>query len=173
MPDEVDDLILQMQHLVAEARASTAARSHSDRATKLKTQAQTLAAQAQEELDSAQKAQADGEAMLARARTPGLAPLEAADLLVAGRTQSQDAKTRAIKARARLDFALSRMDEAERLEWNAMQAQAAAETHAQLAESGDDSSRAPTLPLATREAADSGAISGATAGGGTSAGSSR
>ncbi len=165
MPDEVDDLILQMQHLVAEARASTAARSIGDRAARLKTQAQTLAAQAQEELESAQKAQADGEAMLSRARTPGLAPLEAADLLVAGRTQAQDGKTRAIKARARLDFALSRMDEAEREEWNAMQAQAAAETHAQLAESGADSSRAPTLADSTAADTSAAADGSGTAGG--------
>jgi hypothetical protein len=51
---------------------------------------------------------------------------------------AQEAKTRLVKARARLNFALDQMDEAERGEWNVLQAQAQAEAHAQLAESGDD-----------------------------------
>ena len=69
-----------------------------------------------------------------RARTAGLAPLEAADLLAQGKAEGQEARTRAVKARARLNFALDRMDDAERREWEALQAEARAETHAQLAD---------------------------------------
>ena len=54
--------------------------------------------------------------------------------LVGSRQEAQDAKTRVVKARARLNFALDQMDEAERLAWDALQASARAETHGQLAE---------------------------------------
>ena len=69
-----------------------------------------------------------------RARSGGLPPLEAADLLLQAKAEANEARTRAVKARARLNFALDRMDEAERREWEALQAEARAETHAQLAE---------------------------------------
>ena len=39
-----------------------------------------------------------------------------------------------MKARARLNYALDRMDEVERREWEALQAEARAETHGQLAD---------------------------------------
>ena len=145
MPDEVDDLILQMQHLEAAAKASQESRAQGNRAAKWKTQAQKLAAEAQDELAAAEKQQAEGEAELAQAHQPGMPTLQAADLLMSGKQKAQDGKTRAVKARARLNFALDQMDEAERGEWQAMQAEARAETHAQLAASGDDSSRMPDL----------------------------
>ena len=139
MPDEVDDLILKMQHLEAEAREAQTARHLGGRSTGLKSRAQQMAAQAQTDLEAAQKEQAEGETAVQRARTPGLAPLEAADLLVGGRAKAQEGKTRVVKARARLDFALGQMDEADHQAWDAMQA----ETHASLAESGADSSKMP------------------------------
>jgi len=143
MPDEVDDLILKMQHLEAEAREAQTAHHLGGRSTGLKSRAQQMAAQAQTDLEAAQKEQAEGETAVQRARTPGLAPLEAADLLVGGRAKAQEGKTRVVKARARLDFALGQMDEADHQAWDAMQAEARAETHASLAESGADSSKMP------------------------------
>src|SRR6266850_2067164 len=58
----------------------------------------------------------------------------AADLLAQSKSEAQEARTRAVKARARLNFALDRMEDAERREWEALQAEARAETHAQLAD---------------------------------------
>ena len=116
MPDEVDDLILKMQHLEAQARAAVSARTQGDRASKLKTRAQQMAALAQDELAAAEKDLAEGEAKQQRARAPGTSPLEASDLLLSGRALAQDAKTRVIKSRAKLNFALDQMDEAERLD---------------------------------------------------------
>ena len=142
MPDDADDLILKMQHLEAAARESQAARAKSGRFDALKSKAQQLAVAAQLEIDAAAREQAEGEAREAQARTPGTAPLAAAELLTSGRTLAQEAKTRLIKARARLNFALDQMDVADRSDYEALQAEARAEAHAQLAESGDDSSSA-------------------------------
>ncbi len=134
MPDEADELILKMQHLEAQAREGERARAGEAGSSQLKTAAQKMAQEAQAEVDAAQKALSEGEAKGVRAREPGLPTLEAADLLVAGRQEAQDARTRLVKARARLNFALDRMDDAERGEWEALQASARAETHGQLAD---------------------------------------
>ena len=48
--------------------------------------------------------------------------------------EAQAAKTRLVKARARLNFALDQMEEAERAEWEALQAEARAEAHGQMAD---------------------------------------
>ena len=109
------------------------ARVGSLRADKLKTQALKLAAQAQADLETAEKKLAEGEAKLQTARTPGLPPLEAADLLTAGRQLVQENKPAVVKARAKLNFALDRMDDADREAWKALQAEARADAHAQLA----------------------------------------
>ena len=132
MSDKVDDLIQQMQHLEASSKAAGQARVGNLRADKLKTQALKLAAQAQSDLDLAEKKLAEGEAKLQTARTPGLPPLEAADLLLEGRALVQENKPAVIKARAKLNFALDRMDDADRESWQALQAEARAEAHAQL-----------------------------------------
>src|SRR3954462_12633662 len=134
MPDDADELILRMQHLEAQARAQQEARTKGSGADRVKSAAQRLAMEAHRELDDAEAAQRLAEEKQERARTGGLSPLEAADLLVQGKAEAQDAKTRAVKARARLNYALDRMDEVERREWEALQAEARAETHAQLAE---------------------------------------
>jgi hypothetical protein len=134
MPDDADELILRMQHLEAQARAQQDARAKQTGSQRLKTAAQRLAAEAQQELAEAEAAQKLAEDKQERARTAGLPPLEAADLLVAGKAEAQGAKTRAVKARARLNLALDRMDDAERREWEGLQAEARAETHAQLAD---------------------------------------
>ena len=134
MPDEADELILKIQHLEAQARESERARAGDAAAAQLKSAAQKMAHEAQAEVDAAQRAQAEGDAKVARGLAPGVPTLEAADLLVAGRQEAQDARTRLVKARARLNFALDRMDDAERAEWDALQASARAETHGQLAD---------------------------------------
>jgi hypothetical protein len=134
MPDDADELILKMQHLEAQARAQQDARTKQAGVAGLRTAAQRLAAESQQELAAAQAAEKAAEEKQDRARSGGMPPLEAADLLVQGKAEANEAKTRAVKARARLNFALDRMDEAERREWEALQAEARAETHAQLAE---------------------------------------
>src|SRR5256885_6571301 len=56
---------------------------------------------------------------LQRARDPALKPIAAADLLEEGRRIAQDARTRIVKARAKLNFALDQMDEGDRQEYEA------------------------------------------------------
>src|SRR6266850_371452 len=104
MPDEVDELILKMQHLEAQARAQREAQERA------------------------------GEEKLQRARDPGLKPIAAADLLEEGRRLTEDARSRVIKARAKLNFALDQMDQAERRGYEALRADARAEAHRQMAE---------------------------------------
>jgi hypothetical protein len=134
MPDDADELILKMQHLEAQARAQQEARTKQAGVQRLRTAAQRLAAESQQELAAAEAALKAAEEKQERARSGGLSPLEAADLLVQGKSEASAASTRAVKARARLNFALDKMDEAERREWQAMQAEARAEAHAQIAE---------------------------------------
>ena len=134
MPDDADELILKMQHLEAQARAQQEARAKRSGASTLRTASQRLAAESQVEVEAAEAAQKAGEEKQERARSGGLSPLEAADLLVQGKAEADEARVRAVKARARLNFALDRMDDAERREWEALQAEARAETHAQLAD---------------------------------------
>jgi hypothetical protein len=133
MPDEVDDSILAMQRLEAQARGQMEERAAASASESLKTRAQKLAFEAQQELDDAQKQLDAAEAKQGKARIPGTPPLEAADLLTQGKTEAQEARTRIVKARARLNFALDQMDEAERLAWDAMQTGARAEAQGQLA----------------------------------------
>src|SRR5205823_1914927 len=110
MPGEADELILRMRHLEAEARAQEEARRLEERGKSLESRAQQMAWAAQIELDSAEKQQREGEEQIERARTPGMPPLEAADLLTAARQLAAEGRTRAVKARARLNYALDQMD---------------------------------------------------------------
>ena len=134
MPDEADELILKMRHLEAQARAQQDARTKHAGVERLRTAAQRLAAESQQELAAAEVALKAAEEKQERARSGGLPPLEAADLLVQAKAEASEANTRAVKARARLNFALDRMDDAERREWEALQAEARAEAHAQIAD---------------------------------------
>jgi hypothetical protein len=113
MPDDADELILKMQHLEAQARAQEQARSGTARAERLKSAAQRIAFDAQQEVAAAEAA-----------------PNAAAP----GSQEARDAHTRLVKARARLNFALDQMDEAERQEYLVLQAEARAETHGQLSD---------------------------------------
>src|SRR2546430_560933 len=134
MPDEVDELILKMQHLEAQARAQREAQALDARGKSLRSRAQQVAWSAQRELSAAEAQQREGEDKLQRARDPGLRPIAAADLLEEGRRLTDDARTRVVKARAKLNFALDQMDEAERREYQALRADARAEAHRQMAE---------------------------------------
>jgi hypothetical protein len=134
MPDEADELILKMQHLEAAAREQDKSRASPQGAGQLKTKAQKMASEARAELTAAERALAAAEAKQAKARAPATPPLDAADLLVAGKAEAQEARARSVKARARLNFALDQMDEAERREWESFHAEGRAEAHAQLAE---------------------------------------
>src|SRR3954468_3144772 len=134
MPDDADELILKMQHLEAQAREQEQARSGAGRAGKLKSRAQEMAFEAQREVSAAEEAQRLADEKQARAREPSAAPIEAAELLVQGKAEAQDAHTRLVKARARLNFALDQMDEADRQEWQVLQAEARAEAHGQMAD---------------------------------------
>ena len=134
MPDDADELILRMRHLEAQARAQQEARAKQGGASKLRTGSQRLAAESQRELEAAEAALKTAEEKQDQARTGGLPPLDAADLLVQGKAEADDARVRVVKARAKLNFALDRMDDVERQEWEALQAEARAETHAQLAD---------------------------------------
>ena len=134
VPDDADELILKMQHLEAQARAQQEARAKQSGDGRVKTAAQQLAFEARQQLEESEAAQKIADDKLQRARAGGLSPLEAADLLAHGKAEAQEARTRAVKARARLNLALDKMDEVERREWEALQAEARAETHAQLAD---------------------------------------
>jgi hypothetical protein len=134
MPDGVDDSILKMQHLGAQAKAEMEERSARGASESLKTKAQKLAFEAQEEIRSAESALAAAEAKQAEGRRAGTPTLQAADLLTEGKSAARGAQTRLIKARARLEFALDQMDAAERNAWDALQASARADAHGQLAD---------------------------------------
>ena len=151
MPDEADELILKMRHLEAGARAEEEARRLEERGKSLKSRAQQMAWAAQTELDAAEKQQREGEEKIERAKAPGMPPLDAADLLGEGKQQAAEGRTRVVKARARLNYALDQMDESERQELEALRAGARAETHAQLAEDPLFSKAAPPAPASPPE----------------------
>ncbi len=136
MPDDADELILKMQHLEAQARAQQEARAKHPGAgaEKVKTAAQQLAFESRREIEQAEAAQRAAEEKEQRALSGGLPPTTAAGLLAEAKAQGQEARTRLVKARARLNYALDRMDEVERREWEALQAEARAEAHGQLAD---------------------------------------
>ena len=134
MSDKVDDLILQMQHLEASVKAAGDARIGQISAEKLKTRALKIAAAAKAEMDAAQAKLAEGEEKMQKARTGGLGAREAGELFTEGRALIEQNKPAVVKARAKYNFALDQMDEADRRDWEALQAEARAETHAQLAD---------------------------------------
>src|SRR4051812_9661656 len=117
MTDEADELILKMQHLEAQARAQEEARRLAGRGKSLRTRAQQVAWAAQVELDAAEKEQREGEEKVQRARAAGLTALDSAGLLAEGRRLADEGRTRAVKARAKLNYALDQMDEADRRDY--------------------------------------------------------
>jgi hypothetical protein len=133
MTDSADDLILSMQHLEAQAKATREAEALRTGVERLKSAAQRLAYQAHREVAAAEKSQADAEAQLEQIKVGGVQSDEA-PAFVAARNQAEEAKKQLIGARARLNFALDQMSEIERREYEAFHAEVRAETHGQLAE---------------------------------------
>lgn len=128
-----DELILQMQHLEAQARATLDAKAASKGLERLKSQAQKLAWKTQAEVTALEKVRDEGEARLDELRKDGVQSHEAQEF-VKVKAAIDDAGKRLVKARAQLNFALDRMSEVERREYEAFHAEVRAETHGALAE---------------------------------------
>lgn len=128
-----DELILQMQHLEAQARATQAAKAASSGLHRLKSQVQKLAWSSQAEVTALEKVRDEGEARLDELRKDGVQSHEAQEY-VKVKAAIDDAAKRLVKARAQLNFALDKMNEVERREYEAFHAEVRAETHGQLAE---------------------------------------
>lgn len=132
MSGSADDLILKMQHLQAQARTDLEARAARAGVERLKSAAQRLAWTSQKEVADCETVERDGEARLEALRVGGVTSDEAPEY-VAVKARIDDAKKRLVKARAQLNFALDRLSEAERREYEAFHAEVRAETHGHLA----------------------------------------
>lgn len=133
MSPSVDELILSMQHLQAQAKESLQARALRAGLERIKSSAQKLAWSSQQEVTVLEKAIEDGELKLEQIRQDGVTPQEAPEY-IAVRSRVEEARKGLVKARAQLNFALDRMDEVERREYEAFHSDVRAETHGQLAE---------------------------------------
>ena len=133
MADSADELILKMQHLEAQARATLDAKASRSGLERLKSQAQKLAWKTQAEVTALEKVRDESEARLDEIRKDGVTREEAPEF-VKVKAAIDDAAKRLVKARAQLNFALDRMSEVERREYEAFHAEVRAETHGQLAE---------------------------------------
>jgi hypothetical protein len=130
---EADNLILKMQHLEAQARAQVEAQASRLGVDRLKSAAQKLAWKTQAEVTALEKVELESDARLEELKKGGVTPQEATEW-VKVKAQMDDAKKRLVRARAQLNFALDRMQEAERREFEAFHAEVRAETHGALAE---------------------------------------
>jgi hypothetical protein len=128
-----DELILQMQHLAAQAKAMRQASGSRANLDRLKSSAQKMAFEKQQELDRLQAALDGAEARMAELKKDGIAGDEATEYLALGRL-SDDAKKQLVRTRAQLEFALDRMEAVERREYEAFHAEVRAETHGHLAD---------------------------------------
>lgn len=133
MSESADELILKMQHLQAQARNQLEARAQQAGLQRLKSAVQKLAWDSQKEVTECETIEADGEKRLDELRVGGVTSEEAPEY-VAVKAKMDDAKKRLVKARAQLNFALDRMNEVERREYEAFHAEVRAETHGQMAE---------------------------------------
>lgn len=133
MSNSADELILQMQHLQAQAKESLEGRALRAGVERLKSAAQRVAWEAQKEVNVLEKVELDGETRLEELRQGGVTREEAPEY-VAVKSKVDDAKKGLVRARAQLNFALDRLSEAERREYEAFHAEVRAETHGQLAE---------------------------------------
>ena len=134
MADSADELILKMQHLEAEAKASLEAGKLRAGLDRLKSAAQRLAWKEQTEVAALEKVEAEAEATIERLVKEGVHEGGGAAAYLAARQRAEDAKRQLIRARAQLNFALDRMSEAERREFEAFHAEVRAETHADQAD---------------------------------------
>jgi hypothetical protein len=133
MADSPDSLILKMQHLEAQARATIDANAQRAGIDRLKSAAQKLAWKSQAEVAALEKLEVDSDARLEELKKDGVSPEEAPEW-VKVKAQMDDAKKRLIRARAQLNFALDKMSEVERREYETFHTEVRAETHGHLAE---------------------------------------
>jgi hypothetical protein len=131
--DSADELILKMQHLEAQAKATRESEALRKGLDRLKSAAQRLAWESQREVAELEKAQEESEKELEQLREGGVQS-EEAPAFVKAHAKGEDARKQLVRARAKLNFALDRMGEAERREYEAFHADVRAETHGQLAE---------------------------------------
>ncbi|MCA2977769.1 MAG: hypothetical protein INH41_18830 [Myxococcaceae bacterium] len=128
-----DELILQMQHLAAQAKATRQASASRRGLDRLKSAAQKLAHEKQLELDRLAAALDGAEARIAELKQGGLTGDAGAEYLALKRLVD-DARRQQVRTRAQLEFALDRMEVVERREFEAAQAELRAETHGALAD---------------------------------------
>jgi len=128
-----DELILQMQHLAAQAKATRAASGRRAGLDRLKSSAQKMAFEKQTEVDALSSAISGSEERVEQLRAGGIVGDEAKEY-VALRNLIDDSKKQLVKANAQLQFALDRMQAVERREYEAFHAEVRAETHGQLAD---------------------------------------
>ena len=128
-----DELILQMQHLAAQARATREASGSRVGLERLKSAAQKLAFQKQTEVDTLEQTIRGAEDRLDELRKGGVQGDEAKEFLALSKLVDES-KKELVKARAQLEFALDRMEVVERQEYEAFHAEVRAEHHGQLAE---------------------------------------
>ena len=128
-----DELILQMQHLAAQAKATRAASGPRAGLDRLKSSVQKMAYEKQTEVDALTQAIAGAEERVEELRKGGIVGDEAKEY-VALRNLIDDSKKQLVKSNAQLQFALDRMELVERREYEAFHAEVRAETHGQLAE---------------------------------------
>lgn len=133
MSDSPDELILKMQHLVAQTKESQNARGLRSGLERLKSAAQKLAWKEQIEVSTLEKQQHEAEDQMEKLRQGGVTPEESTEYLGA-KTRADEARKALVKARARLNFALDKMSEVDRREYEAFHAEVRAETHGQMAD---------------------------------------
>jgi hypothetical protein len=131
MADSADELILKMQHLQAQAKASLESGRLRAGLERVKSAAQKLAAREQVEVASLEKVQADAEGEMDKLSQGGVHPGQE-PAFVAARHHAEEAKKQLVRARAQLNFALDRVSEVERREFEAFQAEVRAQIHADV-----------------------------------------
>jgi len=140
-----DELILQMQHLAAQARATREANGARVGMERLKSSAQKMAYEKQTEVDALEQAVSGAEERIEQLRQGGVQGDEAKEFLALTKLV-EDSKKQLVKSRAQLNFALDRMEVAERAEYQAFHAEVRAETHGQLADDPNSN-----LPLPSKD----------------------
>lgn len=128
-----DELILQMQHLAAQARATREAGGARAGLDRLKSAAQKLAFQKQTEVDTLDQTIRGAEDRIDELRKGGVQGDEAKEFLALSKLVDES-KKELVKARAQLEFALDRMEVVERQEYEAFHAEVRAEHHGQMAD---------------------------------------
>lgn len=128
-----DELILQMQHLAAQVRATRDANALRAGLARLGTAAQKLAYEKQSEVDALEAAISGAQARVDELKAGGVQGDEAKEYLALSQL-IDDSKKQLVRANAQLNFALDRMEVSERTAYEAFNAEARAEAHGQLAD---------------------------------------